>query len=80
MRPSESITAAVSTIVGATLLIVQAFWPEVAAKITYGVQNAIIILLGYVAMLVTYLVTRRLNDPNSPLVSRADGSVTTSAP
>ena len=79
MRPSESITAAVSTIVGATLLILREFAPGVAAKITTDVQTAIIILLGYVAMLVTYLVTRRLNDPNSPLVSRADGSVT-SAP
>jgi len=74
-RPTETLTAAISSIVAAALAILTAFYPEVAAKITAEVSAAIILGLAWVATIVTYFVTRSLNSASSPLVSEADGSV-----
>ena len=76
-RPTETLTAAISAIVAATLVLLEAFYPEVAAKISAEVAAAIVLLLGYVATVVTYLVSRRLRHPASPLESLPDGSITT---
>ena len=76
-RPTETLTAALSAVVAAALVLLEAFYPELAAKITAEVSAAIMLLLGYAATIVTYFVTRRLRSGTSPLQSTADGSITT---
>ena len=79
-RPTETLTAAISSIVAAVLTIIAAFYPGVAEKITAEVTAAIVLILAWVATIVTYIVARRLRNPDSPLVSAPDGSVTTQPP
>ena len=79
-RPTETLTAAISSLVAAAITIIAAFYPGVAEKITAEVTAAIVLVLAWTATIVTYFVARRLRNPDSPLVSAPDGSVTTSAP
>ena len=74
-RPTETLTASVSTLVAAVLTILSAFYPGVAAKITAEVSAAIVLLLAWTATVVTYFVTKQIRAEDSPLVSRKDGSV-----
>lgn len=74
-RPTETLTAAIASLVAAAITIIAAFYPEVAEKITAEVTAAIVLILAWVATVVTYFVARRLRNPDSPLVSEADGSV-----
>ena len=74
-RPSETLSAAISSLVAAVISILAAFYPEVAAKITAEVSAAIVLILAWTATLVTWIVSRRLTDPASPLYPAPDGSV-----
>jgi hypothetical protein len=79
-RPTETLTAAVSSIVAAVISILVAFYPEVAAKITAEVAAAIVLVLAWVATVVTYFVSRRQTDPTSSLAAAPDGSVVKAEP
>lgn len=74
-RPSEVLTAVVSSLVAAAITILAAFYPEVAEKITAEVTAAIVLLLAWTATIVTYFVSKRLVSSASPLTSAPDGSV-----
>lgn len=74
MRPTETLTALVNTLVGAATGVIIAFYPQTAETLGKATPG-IVILLAWVATVVTYFVARRLRNPESPLVSSADGSV-----
>ena len=78
-RPSETLSAAIASIVAAGISILAAFYPEVAAKITAEVAAAIVLVLAWTATVVTWIVSHKLRNPESPLVSLPDGSVGTAA-
>lgn len=55
-RPSEVIQATAGTIVGAVLIVLGAFTDT--SKITAEVTGAIVILVSYIAAVVTYFVAK----------------------
>jgi Na+/melibiose symporter-like transporter len=77
-RPTETVTAAVASVVAAVLVILQAFYPEAVEKVDANVTAAIVLLLSWTATVVTWIVSRRLTEGS--LVSRDDGSVTSETP
>lgn len=74
-RPSETLSAAIASVVAAVISILAAFYPEVAEKITAEVAAAIVLILAWTATVVTWVVSRRLVSVDSPLESAPDGSV-----
>lgn len=69
-RPSEALTAAIGTILGALLIVLDEIWGiAVSAKLS----AALLILLSWLAYGITYLVARRQR--SGDLVSEIDGSV-----
>jgi len=72
-RPSETIQAVVGTILGAILIIAGAFTD--VSKFTPQVVGAIVLLVSYVAPIVTVVVASKQRSSGSTLTSAADGSV-----
>lgn len=75
-RPTETLTAIVNSIVAAVIGILVIYHPEWAENLGKATPY-IVLLLAWIATAVTYFVARRLRNPDSPLVSAPDGSVTT---
>jgi hypothetical protein len=73
-RPSESLSAAVGSIVGAVFILIGA---TTSAEISSEVQGAVIVLVSWIAAGVTWYVARRQR--SGELVSAADGTVTEAA-
>ena len=78
-RPTETLTAIVNSIVAAVIGIVVVYKPEWAADLGKATPY-IVLLLAWIATLVTYFVTRRLNRPDPTIVSLPDGSIAGRAP
>jgi hypothetical protein len=72
-RPSETIQAVVGTILGAILIIAGAFAD--VSKFTPQVVGAIVLLVSYVAAIVTAVVASKQRSSGSTLTSATDGSV-----
>lgn len=70
-RPSETIQAVVGTIIGAILIIAGAFAD--LSKLTPEVVGAIVLLVSYVAMVVTAIVAAKQRAGTA--TSASDGSV-----
>jgi phosphate/sulfate permease len=70
-RPSETLQAAIGSIVGAALIVAGAFLDT--SKITPEVVGALTILLSWVAALVTWYVARKQR--TGELAAAKDGSV-----
>ena len=69
-RPSESVTAAVGSIVGAVFILVGA---TTSVEIAGEVQGAVIVLVSWLAALVTWYVAQRQR--SRELGSGVDGTV-----
>lgn len=72
-RPSETVTAAAASIIGAILAILAAYNVDVPD----GVEPALVILVGWIAAAVTWYVARRQRA--GVQTSAADGKVGKSA-
>lgn len=70
-RPSETVTAAIGTIVGAGLIVGGAFFD--LSKITPEVAGALVALISWIAFGVTLIVAAKQR--KGELTSAADGSV-----
>lgn len=70
-RPSETVQAVVGTIVGAVLIVIGAFTD--VSKFTPEVVGAIVILVSYIAAVVTAVVAARQRAGTTP--SASDGAV-----
>jgi hypothetical protein len=70
-RPSEGLTAAVGSIIGATFILIGALSD---VEIPGEVQGAVIVLVSWIAALVTWFIARQQRQ--GELGSAPDGSVT----